>query len=259
MIKARKLFVFAFIITLINVVSTAESNEVELDDMILTKQQYEEDFTGKGFGRNGILTTRTKIYRWPKNTVPIGWDIFLNTGGRRKVKAAAKIISDASCIKFEYNFTPQKYPNYIFVRNNSINQCKSHVGFQNIGRQIMEWSPQCNFVHTLLHVLGFYHMHQTPTRDQFVKINLNSAEPRFRKNFYKLHPKRASLFDTPYDYYSIMHYPQYVFSQKPGEWKTIIPLKGDKNTPNVMGQQFAWSAGDIKRLNNMYRCPPKKG
>lgn len=256
MINTRELLVFVVLCAVISIASTAE--EVEIDDMLLTKDQWEQDFEGKrAIGRNGLISNETHDYRWPNKVVPLGWDIFLSTPGRRLVIAAANIIEEGSCIKFKLGFDIINTPNYVFVRNDSINQCKAHVGYQKIGRQIMEWSPQCNFVHSLLHVLGFYHMHQTPIRDEYIKINLDYMEPRFRKNMYKLHSDKASLYNTPYDYISILHYNQYIFTQKPGIWKTIIPLKGDRNTPGVMGQQLAWSAGDKKRLNNMYNCPPK--
>lgn len=257
--KLLKWWVLAVAASIVHIASSATTDDVVIDDMVLTKEQYDQHFVEPSIGRNGVVPTRLKTYRWPDNTVPIVWDIFMNQEGRRKFMEKAKIISDNSCIKFLYKFDVKKYPNHVFVRNDTYHQCKSRVGFHNMGRQILEWSPRCTVLHELLHVLGFFHMHQTATRDDYVKINYENIIPHYKKSFDKLVTVKTSLYDTPYDYLSILHYDQYAFSKEWKKAKTIIPLKGDKNTAELMGQRFSWSAGDKKRLNNMYKCPPQNG
>lgn len=60
-------------------------------------------------------------------------------------------------------------------------------------------------MHELMHVLGFFHMHSAPNRDDFVWINWNNIKPEFLKNF-KMSKYAVSMFGTGYDYESVMHY-----------------------------------------------------
>lgn len=251
MIKVLKWLVFVAALVVGSVSADDPNIEIILDDMVLTKEQYDQDFA-----ESSDVSKPVNEYRWPDRTVPVIFDDeSMSEADRRRFKGIADIISDETCIKFLYNFDVNKRPNHVFVQNNTYYyDCRSRVGFQNIGRQIMQLSARCNIMHNLLHVLGFYHIHQASNRDEYIQINYDNIVPKFKKYFRQLNDIRPTLYGTPYDYYSMMHYPQYEFSLKPNELKTIVQLQGDMLTPELMGQQFELTKGDIQRVSNMYQC-----
>lgn len=75
-------------------------------------------------------------------------------------------------------------------------------------------------------------MHTAVERDDFVKINYKNIPFNARKNFEK-YTISVSMFDTPYDYGSIMHYSSRAFAINRRE-PTIIALKP---TDAEMGQR----------------------
>jgi Astacin (Peptidase family M12A) len=75
---------------------------------------------------------------------------------------AMKHISKRSCIKFEPKTSEDK--NYVYIENKS--GCRTVLGFQNVGRQYIvldeHYCPVENIVHEFLHILGLFHMHESP-------------------------------------------------------------------------------------------------
>ena len=83
-------------------------------------------------------------------------------------------------------------------------------------------------IHEMMHSMGFFHEHNRPDRDNFVKVNWENIQPRAYSQFYKNRdPDRdlpncrdlegpnyddcdngwpVNTYGTPYDYDSVMHY-----------------------------------------------------
>lgn len=61
-------------------------------------------------------------------------------------------------------------------------------------------------VHEMLHTLGVYHQHNRPHRETYVRIHTENigSTPGTLENF-KIRPE-ANIFETAYDYRSVMHY-----------------------------------------------------
>lgn len=125
--------------------------------------------------------------------------------------------------------------------------------------------------------LGFHHMQSSSDRDDYVKIQWENIQENMKYNFDSYSSSEVTRFNTPYDYYSVMHYYQYAFSKnnKP----TILPLvtktifsnqihcsysivfeiilffriDQDEKYSDVIGS-LTMSDGDITRLNKMYEC-----
>lgn len=67
-------------------------------------------------------------------------------------------------------------------------------------------------------------------------------------NFQKYTNEKTDALSTPYDYASIMHYPNAAFSKN--GLPTIVPLQ-----PNVqIGQRVALSTTDIREVQLFYGC-----
>ena len=65
-----------------------------------------------------------------------------------------------------------------------------------------EWMPG----HELGHVLGFHHEHQRWDRDAYVRIHYEHIKPGRSGDYDWIGKTNWLVSDTPYDYYSIMHY-----------------------------------------------------
>lgn len=70
-------------------------------------------------------------------------------------------------------------------------------------------------------MLGFHHMHSVYNRDEYVTIHWENIQPGLENQFIKFPSSAVTLFNTTYDYLSVMHYGAYFFSKngKP----TIVP------------------------------------
>lgn len=112
-------------------------------------------------------------------------------------------------------------------------------------------------MHELIHALGYTHMHNHAKRDEFVKIHWDRIDQgRGNINFRPVNVREYGNFETAYDFASIMHYPPRSFpiSGLASNLATIEPVKKYERYRNVMGNREKLTSGDIKRINNMYKC-----
>ena len=89
----------------------------------------------------------------------------------------------------------------------SIRAYSSNIGMRG-GEQTLSIASFPNFsviIHELGHVLGFYHEHTRPDRDDYVEIKFENIKDNHRHNFWKRNSERTQTLG-PYDYNSIMHY-----------------------------------------------------
>ena len=135
--------------------------------------------------------------------------------------------------------------------------CCSFVGKRGNGAQAISIGRNCDkfgiVVHELGHVVGFWHEHTRPDREQHVVIEHNNIMKGQDYNFNMLTPDEVNSLGQSYDYDSIMHYARNTFS-KGTYLDTILPIeiKGKKR-PEI-GQRLRLSAGDIAQANLLYRC-----
>lgn len=165
-------------------------------------------------------------------------------------------IESVSCVRFKARKTQA---NYVYVRPHKSN-CQSAVGMMQKGAQLLELGPGCfnigTIMHELIHSLGYTHMHNHAQRDKFVKIHKDRVAPEKWHNFAPVNVRDYGNFDTPYDFLSIMHYPRSSFAKSnlPKNTVTIEPLEKYKKFRFFIGTRKDLSRGDIKRINNMYKC-----
>lgn len=128
---------------------------------------------------------------------------------------------------------------------------------------------------------------QHSERDDFISLNWSNIRENAKFNF-KQFKAHVSMFDTPYDYDSIMHYSPTAFAvdrskptiiprfpasrmgQREGKKLLVIPklAKSFSQTLHIVQivnylpldlSRFQFSEmtdGDVKRLNRMYKCGP---
>lgn len=138
-------------------------------------------------------------------------------------------------------------------KNYLINLLKSLLGPQaiSIGKNCDKFGI---VVHELGHVVGFWHEHTRPDRENHVVINKVNIMTGQEYNFNKLTEDDVNSLGQPYDYDSIMHYAKNTFS-KGTYLETILPVDiPGKKRPEI-GQRIRLSEGDIAQANLLYKCP----
>jgi hypothetical protein len=98
----------------------------------------------------------------------------------------------------------------------------------------------------MMHSFGFWHEQNRYDRDNYVAIDTSKAFPGFRYAF-QIEPGSTV---TAYDYFSVMHYPEYAFAMKNGDL-TIRCKKNNVVSDCVIGGN-SLSAKDIAGINTSY-------
>ncbi|KAG8580046.1 hypothetical protein GDO81_007106 [Engystomops pustulosus] len=159
---------------------------------------------------------------------------------------AMKEFETMTCVKFVYRTTEYDYVN---IENQA--NCWSYIGrlggMQSLGLNM----PNCikyNLIqHELMHALGFYHEHTRRDRDNYIEVMWQNIPPVHHLLF-KLDD--GNIQNMPYDYSSIMHYSNYVYSKEPG-----LPSMVPKPDPSVaVGQSIGLVDMDIRKINSLYNC-----
>lgn len=205
---------------------------IAVGDMELSKTQYQNLYSNDSVKRHGYSDP---LAHWPQAMVPV--KISENAGFtaefKEKIMKAMTYISSVSCITFD--FEPEDVENFLLIKKGP--GCSSEVGYLSKGRQLMKLNPDCgygNIVHEFLHVLGFLHMHTALNRDDFLIVNFKNIPHQYHNNFVKP-TAHVSMYNTQYDFGSIMHYSRYAFAlnrRRP----TIVPFK-DYDLIEKMGQR----------------------
>lgn len=200
-------------------------------------------------------TARTERI-WDYGVIP--YEIEANFSGAHKAlfKLAMRHWENYTCVTFVER-TPE-HSNYIVFTERPCGCC-SFVGKRGNGNQAISIGKNCDkfgiVVHELGHVIGFWHEHTRPDRDEHVKIIYKNIMPGQQYNFNKLTSLEVNSLGEDYDYGSIMHYARNTFARATYV-DTILPRK----KPNVevrpeIGQRVRLSPGDIAQANKLYRCP----
>ena len=111
-------------------------------------------------------------------------------------------------------------------------------------------------MHELGHVLGFFHEHQRPDRDDWITINQDAMQnTKQAQNAFEKYSRRINSLGVEYDYASIMHYSRKAFSKN---GSPVFRVKKGKTLPNCLpeiGQRVSISSKDILQVNKLYKCP----
>ncbi len=138
-------------------------------------------------------------------------------------------------------------PDFVTFRR-AEDSCSSNVGRvggeQFVGCAVGEGFDEGNVMHEIGHAVGFYHEHQRPDRDQFVRIVEDNIVPG-RETAFTIIP--GGILLGPYDFESIMHYGRKGFSTG-GD--TIQPLQDVE-----IGQRVRLSTEDLRGVCTLYHAP----
>ncbi|KAL1255626.1 hypothetical protein QQF64_013687, partial [Cirrhinus molitorella] len=195
--------------------------------------------------RSAILGNQ---YRWD---IPIPYELSVNLSMNYKgiILRAFEQFRLKSCIDFK----PRTAEDISYISVESRDGCWSYVGHIS-GAQTLSIGIGCGIKgiveHEFLHALGFWHEQSRYDRDDYVTINYENIIPGREHNFDKYSKNVTTTQDTPYDYYSVMHYDKNAFSN--GNGSTIITKRPEFQ--DVIGQRLDMSEYDVIELNKLYKC-----
>ncbi|XP_030013407.1 meprin A subunit beta-like [Sphaeramia orbicularis] len=156
-----------------------------------------------------------------------------------------------SCI----DFTPRTSENYYLSIQKS-NGCYSYIGRVIQNGQILSIGQYCDEIstveHEILHALGFFHEQSRYDRDNYVIIRFENILEGREGNFDKASEEYTTTNGVMYDYWSVMHYGAYAFSN--GNGTTIETTKNNSRFQSIIGQRLEMSPSDVLELNLLYEC-----
>jgi Astacin (Peptidase family M12A) len=182
--------------------------------------------------------------RWPDGVIPYVISDEFSEGQRREVLRAIDHWNDRTIIRLRRRFNEEDFVRFVLAED----VCQATVGRvggeQTVGCDVGDGFGTGNVIHEIGHAVGYFHEHQRPDRDQFVRINAGNIEAGKEHNF---DMRLGGVVLGPYDYGSMMHYPEDAFSDG-GD--TIDPLQDVD-----IGQRDGLSEFDIKGVCVLYDAP----
>ncbi|XP_074133484.1 meprin A subunit beta-like isoform X2 [Sminthopsis crassicaudata] len=209
---------------------------------------FEGDIELGGRDRSAIVDSN----KWTQ-TIPVVLADSLELNAKGVILRAFERFHLKTCIKFK---RWKGEDNYIFLYRGE--GCFSLVGNEHFGRQEISIGYLCDKIgivqHELFHILGFVHEQSRPDRNDYVTIREDNILPGKESNFNYYSDKLLEFLNVPYDYISLLHYPQDAFQK--GSEPTIVTRNPD--FMDMIGQRIDFSDFDVEKLNRRYNCSSSK-
>ncbi|KAM9841679.1 bone morphogenetic protein 1-like [Aulostomus maculatus] len=190
---------------------------------------------------------------WPDGIIP--YVISGNFSGSQRAifRQAMRHWEKHTCVTFTERTTEESYIVFTYRPCG----CCSYVGRRGGGPQAISIGKNCDkfgiVVHELGHVIGFWHEHTRPDRDEHVSIIRDNIQQGQEYNFLKMEPGEVDSLGEVYDFGSIMHYARNTFSR--GVFlDTILPRFDVNGVQTPIGQRTRLSKGDIAQARKLYKC-----
>ena len=98
-------------------------------------------------------------------------------------------------------------------------------------------------------IIGFWHEHSRPDRDNYIRINWNNIPSHFFHMFQKCSSNVCTSLGLPYDYESIMHFSRTAFAKNRN--RPTIERKDNPSKP--LGGRLL-SSLDVEKIKTLYKC-----
>uniref|UniRef100_A0A8C5HBT0 Metalloendopeptidase n=1 Tax=Gouania willdenowi TaxID=441366 RepID=A0A8C5HBT0_GOUWI len=191
---------------------------------------------------------------WPDGIIP--YMISGNFSGSQRAifRQAMRHWEKHTCVTFTERTTEESYIVFTYRPCG----CCSYVGRRGGGPQAISIGKNCDkfgiVVHELGHVIGFWHEHTRPDRDEHVSIIRDNIQSGQEYNFLKMESGEVNSLGEVYDFGSIMHYARNTFSRSVF-LDTILPRYEVDGVRPSIGQRTKLSRGDITQACKLYKCP----
>ena len=188
---------------------------------------------------------------WPKGDIPYRIDPSIDSFDQKRIVDAIRSINEAwFCAQFRPKLPNDSY-SMNFVRHSGF--CHSQwIGFADVGDQSIYLAPNCTSTRyifwAIFQALGLPAEHQRPDRDNYLTINWENIDEKYRYAFYRYSFIDPRLEALPYDRQSRLHYSSDKMSIRKGV-KTMV----SKEDPDLaLGNPVAPSQGDYEKLAALY-------
>nr|XP_057905222.1 bone morphogenetic protein 1-like isoform X1 [Doryrhamphus excisus] len=204
-------------------------------------------------GRRRRAATSRSERVWPDGIIP--YVISGNFSGSQRAifRQAMRHWEKHTCVTFTERTTEESYIVYTYRPCG----CCSYVGRRGGGPQAISIGKNCDkfgiVVHELGHVIGFWHEHTRPDRDEHVSIIRDNIQQGQEYNFLKMEPGEVDSLGEVYDFGSVMHYARNTFSRSVF-LDTISPRYDVNGGRPPIGQRIKLSKGDIAQARKLYKC-----
>jgi hypothetical protein len=185
------------------------------------------------------------IQKWKDGIVYYKFDSSVNDLERNVVRTHMEYWKNNTNIEFLEDST-QEYKCTIY-KNEVANDNSSTIG-QKINSHIIftqiSWFERKALVHELGHILGLFHEHQRPDRDEYLIVNYDNILENYKHNFDIRDNPLYEEESLAYDYSSVMSYETNMYSN--GNGPTIEVIDGELeyfNIPSVL---------DLVKINLIY-------
>ncbi|CAH1793618.1 unnamed protein product [Owenia fusiformis] len=207
----------------------------------------------------GVIGTQTIYYRLAFSNEPVKTKL---ETAMRILEAYAADFNNVNCFQFVNDEWASQTEFFTVVYDSGVSGCSANVG--KTGGSTLRLGAYCAtqngmLLHELLHVLGLGHEHIRPDRDTYIDVNYNNIQAGATVNFQK-YSWLGRVFDTNYDYCSIMHYNPYLFAIdyniktiSPKQY-TVPPCPGGGG----IGQRVQPTDTDIYKVQRLYQCTVTK-
>ncbi|UJR19178.1 hypothetical protein I4U23_022308 [Adineta vaga] len=196
---------------------------------------------------------RDSRYKWPNARVPYVISSRYNSNERAVIAQVIQEWHSKTCIRFAPKTNADRDYIELTPDDGTSNYCYSYIGRQGGRQYVKMYSPTCmsvgQYIHELGHAVGFGHEHQRPDRDYYVKMNWANIDPKFQYNYDKYSADYFTTMNMPYDYYSIMHYPDYSYSSN-GKPAFVPTYPGY----NIHAMNVKLTSTDIQKVKKYYNC-----
>ncbi|XP_026152689.1 bone morphogenetic protein 1-like [Mastacembelus armatus] len=190
---------------------------------------------------------------WPDGIIPYVISGNFSGSQRATFRQAMRHWEKHTCVTFTERTNEESYIVFTYRPCG----CCSYVGRRGGGPQAISIGKNCDkfgiVVHELGHVIGFWHEHTRPDRDEHVSIIRDNIQAGQEYNFLKMEPDEVDSLGEVYDFGSIMHYARNTFSR--GIFlDTILPRYDVNGVRPPIGQRTRLSKGDIAQARKLYKC-----
>ena len=221
------------------------------------------DKTGRSMAyfRHEAARSAVGAHLWDNNTIWYKISTSFSGYATRLIHQALEYWENRTCLRF---LPAGESPDYVHFIRAEAGCYATYIGKQG-GMQIVNIGYNCvrfrYIVHEIGHVVGFWHEHTRPDRDDFVTVYTNRVYKRNIINFVKRKSSNVDYQGVKYDYGSIMHYPENAFARLRcfGAQCITIAVKNFQEyyiqgRPDL-GAARELSPGDIQQANRLYSCP----
>ncbi len=200
----------------------------------------------RNHGYKSVYGAVLDVSTWPASIIP--YELSEDYPNRDAILKAIAHYNTRTLVKFIPRTNETNYLVFVLTDSRDVGG-RSYMGMQR-GPQPIWFNADVSLwdfgtvLHELGHALSLGHEHSRTDRDLFVKLFFENCDKRYRSQLESKYLPEESF--GPYDYGSIMHYPDDAYSSN-GK-KTIVPLTAGA----VIGQRTQLSTEDIKSINHLY-------